>query len=237
LDELDAAEFEQVLTHEMSHLRRWDDWTQLLQTAIEAVLFFNPAIYFIGRRLKIEREMACDDWVVSSTGEPRPYAACLTHLHELTRRAAAPQLAPGVTTRRRWQISARVEALLAANRSRTPYFARSGWIAAGALAASAFVLAAKTVPPVAVAELPLAQLALANPAAPGAPAISVTPRKAVSERPRLWARALKIGPQAPQTDQAAMLVRAVQFQLTPTYYIVAVIFIEPPPDPAALNGI
>src|SRR5579871_6654090 len=41
LEELEAAEFEQVLDHEMAHLRRWDDWTQLLQTVIEAVLFFN----------------------------------------------------------------------------------------------------------------------------------------------------------------------------------------------------
>ena len=80
----------------------------------QALLFFNPAIYWIGRRLKIEREMACDDWVVSATGEPRPYAACLTHLHEVTRRAPAPQLAPGATSRKRWQISARVEALLQA---------------------------------------------------------------------------------------------------------------------------
>ena len=114
---MSAEEFEQVLCHEMAHLRRWDDWTQLAHAVAQAVLFFNPAIYWIGRRLKIEREMACDDWVVSATGEARPYAACLTHLHELTRRAPAPQLAPGATTRTRWQISARVEALLQADRN------------------------------------------------------------------------------------------------------------------------
>ncbi len=97
LNALSAQEFEQVLCHESAHLSRWDDWTQLFHAVAQAVLFFNPAIYWIGRRLKIEREMACDDWVVAATGEARPYAACLTHLHEVTRRASAPQLAPGAT--------------------------------------------------------------------------------------------------------------------------------------------
>ena len=152
LDELSAEEFEQVLCHEMAHLRRWDDWTQLAQAIVQAFLFFNPAIYWIGRRLKIEREMACDDWVVSATGEARPYAACLTHLHELTRRASAPQLAPGATTRTRWQISARVEALLQPDRNSTPRFSRSGWMAAGALVSAALMVAAKTTPPVGVQE-------------------------------------------------------------------------------------
>ena len=87
LAELSPEEFEQVLCHELAHLRRWDDWTQLLQAVGQAVLFFNPVVQWIGRRLEIEREIACDLWVVSATGKARPYAACLTHLHELTRRA------------------------------------------------------------------------------------------------------------------------------------------------------
>jgi beta-lactamase regulating signal transducer with metallopeptidase domain len=131
-----------VLCHEMAHLRRWDDWTQLAQAVAQAMLFFNPAIYWIGRRLKIEREMACDDWVVSTTGEARPYAACLTHLHELTRRAPAPQLAPGAITRMRWQLRARVEALLQPDRNSTPRFSRSGWMAACALVSAALIVAA-----------------------------------------------------------------------------------------------
>src|ERR1022692_3569241 len=150
VDELTPPEFEQVLCHEMAHLRRWDDWTQLAHAVAQAALFFNPAIYWIGRRLKIEREVACDDWVVSTTGEARPYAACLTHLHELTRRAPAPQLAPGATTRTRWQLRARVEALLQPDRNTTPRFSRSGWMAACALVCAALIVAARTTPPVGV---------------------------------------------------------------------------------------
>ena len=172
LDSLTPEEFEQVLCHEMAHLGRWDDWTQLAHAIAQAILFFNPAIYWIGRRLKIEREMACDDWVVSTTGEARPYAACLTHLHEVTRRARAPQLAPGATSGKQWQIVARVEALLQPDRNSTPRFSRSGWMAACALVSAALIVAGRTTPPVGVQEIPLATMALAHLRAPAAPAIS-----------------------------------------------------------------
>ncbi len=233
LDELTTQEFEQVLCHEMAHLRRWDDWAQLVQAVAQALFFFNPAVYWIGRRLKIEREMACDDWVVSATGEARPYAACLTHLYELTRRAPAPQLAPGATTRKRWQISTRVEALLRPDRNSTARFSRSGWMAACALASAALMVATRITPPVGVQEIPVASMALAQLKAPAAPAIArVTgaPRRAVPARTRLAA-----GPR-PLTDAPVVLVRAWQVQVSPTYFVIAVVYFEPPPPPA-MHGI
>jgi Zn-dependent protease with chaperone function len=238
--ELSAEEFEQVLCHEMAHLRRWDDWTQLIQEMVQAVLFFNPAIYWIGRRLKIEREMACDDWVVSTTGEARPYAACLTHLHELTRQASAPQLAAGATGRKRWQISARIESLLQPGRNSTPRFSRSGWMAACALVSAALIVAAKTTPPVGIQEIPLDTLAAVHLPAPAAPAISLAPRRTVAVRPRLVASRVK-EQQTPAvaaalTDKPYVLVRAWQVDLSPSYFVITVVFFEPPP-PTALNGI
>ena len=243
VDELTPPEFEQVLCHEMAHLRRWDDWTQLAHAVAQAALFFNPAIYWIGRRLKIEREVACDDWVVSTTGEARPYAACLTHLHELTRRAPAPQLAPGATTRTRWQLRARVEALLQPDRNTTPRFSRSGWMAACALVCAALIVAARTTPPVGVQEIPVATMAFAHlnaPAAPAmAPVISWAPRRAAPVRPRLVANRVpkRELPATPAlTDAPIVLVRAWQVEVSSTYFVIAVVFFEPPP-PAALNGI
>lgn len=239
LDHLSPEEFEQVLCHEMAHLRRWDDWTQFAQAIAQALFFFNPAIYWIGRRLKIEREMACDDWVVSATGEPRPYCACLTHLHELTRRATAPQLAPGATTRKRWQLRTRVEALLQPNRNATPRFSRSGWMAACALVSAALIVAAKTTPPVGVQEAPVASLALAGPQAPGAPAISRAAKRFVPPRPRLLARNFA-KPDLPAPPALAappvMLVRAWQVEASQQYFVIAVVFIEPPPS-RPLHGI
>jgi beta-lactamase regulating signal transducer with metallopeptidase domain len=239
LDELTPQEFEQVLCHEMAHLRRWDDWTQLAHAIAQAALFFNPAIYWIGRRLKIEREMACDDWVVSTTGEARPYAACLTHLHELTRRAPAPQLAPGATTRTRWQLRARVEALLQPDRNSMPRFSHSGWMAACALVSAALMVAARTTPPVGVQEVPVATMAFAHLSTPAAPALSLAPRRFVPPRPRLAAsRMAKLDLPAPPalTDAPIVLVRAWQVEVSPTYFVIAVVFFEPPP-PTATNGI
>ena len=237
LDELTPQEFEQVLCHEMAHLRRWDDWTQLAQALAQAVLFFNPAIYWIGRRLKIEREIACDDWVVSTTGEPRPYAACLTHLHEVTRRASAPQLAPGATSGKRWQISTRVEALLRPDRNSTPRFSRSGWMAACALATAALIVAARTTPLVGVQEIPVAAMAFAQPAAPGAPPISFAPRRFIPPQPRLLASSRPDLPTPPVLNAAPIvLVRAWQVEVSPTYFVIAVVFFEPPPH-TAMNGI
>jgi beta-lactamase regulating signal transducer with metallopeptidase domain len=238
-DELTPQEFEQVLCHEMAHLRRWDDWTQLAHAIAQAALFFNPAIYWIGRRLKIEREMACDDWVVSTTGEARPYAACLTHLHELTRRAPAPQLAPGAASGKRWQLRARVEALLQPDRNATPRFSRSGWMAACALVSAALIVAARTTPPVGVQEIPLATMAFAHLSAPAAPAISLTPRRAVPVRPRLAASRmpkLELPAQPALTDAPIVLVRAWQVEVSPTYFVIAVVYFEPP-SPPAMNGI
>jgi beta-lactamase regulating signal transducer with metallopeptidase domain len=235
--ELSSEEFEQVLCHEMAHLRRWDDWTQLVHEIARAVLFFNPAIYWIGRRLTIEREMACDDWVVSATGAPRPYAACLTHLHEVTRRASAPQLAPGATTRTRWQISARVEALLQPERNSTTRFSRSGWMAACALASAALIVSAKTTPPVGVQPLPVDTLAMARLNTPAAPAISLVTRKAAPVRPRLLARMAGPGlPPAALPDAPVVLVRAWQVDVSQRYFVITVVFFEPPP-PTVLNGI
>jgi len=240
IGELSPEEFEQVLCHEMAHLRRWDDWTQLIQAILEAVFFFNPAVYWIGRRLKIEREMACDDWVVAATGQVRPYAACLTHLHELTRRASAPQLAPGATTRRRWQISARIEALLRPDRDVMPRFSRSGWMAACALVSAALIVTAKTTPLVGVEDVPLATMAFVHLSAPAAPAISLAPREPGRARPRLAVNrmAKAVQPASPPglADASYMVVRAWQVEFSPSYYVITVVFFEPPP-PHVLNGI
>ena len=82
LRDLSAADFRPILIHELAHLRRHDDWTNLLQKAIRAVLFFHPAVWWIDARLSMEREMACDDAVLAATGNARAYAGCLIDLLE-----------------------------------------------------------------------------------------------------------------------------------------------------------
>ncbi len=93
-DHLTTAEFGQIVLHEVGHLRRGDDWINLLQKLSLVVVPLNPVLIWIERRLCLERELACDDDVLRLTKAPKAYATCLTNLaeHRLGRRAAALSL-------------------------------------------------------------------------------------------------------------------------------------------------
>lgn len=116
LDTLTEREIDQITLHELAHLRRADDWTNGLQRIIQAIFFFNPAILFIAQQLDLEREVACDDWVLYQTGDVRPYATCLTRMAEVTAWPHRALAAPGVFMTRRG-LSVRVERLLRAGRN------------------------------------------------------------------------------------------------------------------------
>ncbi|AXC12831.1 Regulatory sensor-transducer, BlaR1/MecR1 family [Acidisarcina polymorpha] len=76
------AELRQVVLHEVAHLKRFDDWTNVLQK-LSLVLFpLNPALYWIERQLCSTREEACDERVIRETQSPREYATCLANLAE-----------------------------------------------------------------------------------------------------------------------------------------------------------
>jgi beta-lactamase regulating signal transducer with metallopeptidase domain len=111
LEQLSDDELDQVGLHELAHLQRWDDYTNVFQKIAEALLFFNPAVYFIGRQLTLEREIACDDRVIAATRKPLTYAACLTRLVEETALARQSLPALGAVSTRR-QIAIRIERLL-----------------------------------------------------------------------------------------------------------------------------
>jgi beta-lactamase regulating signal transducer with metallopeptidase domain len=113
---LTPGELEQVILHECEHLRRRDDWTNLLQK-LSLVLFpLNPTLAWMEHRLCREREMACDEGVVRVTRAPRAYAACLASMAErrlekdLARRTAAA-LSLGAFERRS-ELAGRVHSIL-----------------------------------------------------------------------------------------------------------------------------
>src|SRR5213078_2563160 len=98
MEELPAAELNQILLHELAHLSRWDDWSNLAQKIVKALFFFHPAVWWIERKVSLEREMACDDAVLAENHSPRAYAECLVHLAEksvLRRGVALAQAAVG----------------------------------------------------------------------------------------------------------------------------------------------
>jgi beta-lactamase regulating signal transducer with metallopeptidase domain len=82
LRELPPNDLNVILLHEFAHLRRWDDWTNLIQKIVRALFFFHPAVWWIDNRLSVEREMACDDAVLAETANPHGYATCLVSLLE-----------------------------------------------------------------------------------------------------------------------------------------------------------
>ncbi len=127
LERLTPGELEQVVLHEAEHLRRGDDWTNLLQK-IGLVLFpLNPGLWWIEHRLCREREMACDEGVVQRTRAPRAYAACLASLAErgLQRRTEALTLG---AWQRRPELADRVHRILARSPKMSPV-ATGGFLA------------------------------------------------------------------------------------------------------------
>ncbi len=119
MQELSAAELNAVLLHELAHLRRRDDWTNLVQKVVGAVLFFHPAVWWIEKKLALEREMACDDLVLAQARatSPRAYAECLVALAEKSFLRRGFALAQAAVDRVR-QVSLRVAQILDNKRPR-----------------------------------------------------------------------------------------------------------------------
>jgi beta-lactamase regulating signal transducer with metallopeptidase domain len=113
-----SEELKYVLLHELAHLQRWDDWTNLAQKLVKAVLFFHPGVWWIERKLSLDREMACDDAVLSQSSSPRAYAQCLARVAERSFLRRQIALAQAAVDRMR-QLSLRVARILDGNRPRS----------------------------------------------------------------------------------------------------------------------
>jgi bla regulator protein blaR1 len=115
LEESASDELKHVVLHELAHLRRRDDWTNLVQKVVGAVLFFHPAVWWMQRELSAHREMACDDAVLAETGSPLAYAECLARVAEKSFLRRQVALAQAAVSRMR-QLTRRVSRILDPNR-------------------------------------------------------------------------------------------------------------------------
>jgi beta-lactamase regulating signal transducer with metallopeptidase domain len=84
---------EAVLAHELAHLRRWDLWVNALQRLIETFLFYHPAVWWLSRRLRLERELCCDELAVQLTRDRLRYVQTLERVGRLVALAAPTELA------------------------------------------------------------------------------------------------------------------------------------------------
>ena len=110
-EEIAEPELDHVLLHELAHVARRDDWTNLMGRLASAVLAFHPVAAWVLRRIQREREIACDDWVVAATGSAVSYAFTLGHVAEFCS-ARRQQLLATEMAHRSSSISERIEMLL-----------------------------------------------------------------------------------------------------------------------------
>jgi len=88
---LTPLQLEALLAHELAHVRRYDYLVNLVQSVIETLLFYHPAVWWISARVRDEREHCCDDLAVAVCGDPHFYASALLGMERL--RVTAPTLA------------------------------------------------------------------------------------------------------------------------------------------------
>jgi GWxTD domain-containing protein len=86
---LPAAQVEAILLHELAHVRRRDYLVNLMQAAVEGILFYHPAVWWISGVMRSERENCCDDLVVAATGSAREYASALIAIEGMRTAGAA----------------------------------------------------------------------------------------------------------------------------------------------------
>ncbi|CCH56409.1 Regulatory protein blaR1 [Fibrisoma limi BUZ 3] len=107
---LTIQEVEAVLAHELAHVKRHDYAVNLLQSVVEVLYFFHPALWWLSARVREEREHCCDDLAVQACGNSRVLAQALAHVEEL-RLVQAPALAVAFASKRQ-QLLHRVRRVL-----------------------------------------------------------------------------------------------------------------------------
>ena len=89
LSGLSPQQLEAILAHELAHIRRHDYLVNLLQSVVETLLFYHPAVWWVSAEVRAEREHCCDDLAVAVCGDRLVYVSALAELTSIERRAFA----------------------------------------------------------------------------------------------------------------------------------------------------
>src|SRR5215471_16389045 len=79
---LNEAQLRAVIAHELAHIRRFDAFVNVFQVTVETLLFYHPAVWWLNKRIRAERENCCDDVALSVCGNPAEYARALALMEE-----------------------------------------------------------------------------------------------------------------------------------------------------------
>ncbi|MHB1033285.1 MAG: M56 family metallopeptidase [Pirellulales bacterium] len=130
LAQLPPEVLEAVIAHELAHIRRWDLWANLFQRMVEVLLFYHPAVWWLSRRVRTERELCCDELAVTATGERVVYATALELVARRRLARVRPALGAGISIGdRKMALLNRVRHVL----GRVPSQRFAGWWPAGLL--------------------------------------------------------------------------------------------------------
>ena len=130
-----------VLLHEMAHIQRWDPLTQALAQVACALHWCNPFVWWGARRLRVERERACDDQVITSGTKASTYASHLLAIARSLRATPGPAFGT-VSMARPSQLEGRLLAILEPNLSRRTLGRARSLMTGGLFAAALVPLAA-----------------------------------------------------------------------------------------------
>jgi uncharacterized membrane protein len=177
-----------VLAHELSHIRRGDHWINSVQIAIETILFFHPAVWWLSGRIRLEREHCCDDVAVRSVGSPKVLAEALMRLEALRSRSPLTALSSNGGL-----LMNRIARMLAAPHRNAP--PTLGWVPATVLVSALAI----------VSLVGIAQDAPPKPAAPNEQDAKPAPTKADVEKMDATLRAkVAAGEITPEDAKAKM---------------------------------
>ena len=107
LNHLSIEQVESILLHELAHIKRNDYLMNLLQRAMEIILFFNPFVWMLAKQIKVEREFCCDEEVLRCKQDPANYARALTMIEEY--RIDANSLAMAISSTRKNSLLTRIQ--------------------------------------------------------------------------------------------------------------------------------
>lgn len=107
---LSPAQVEAVLAHELAHVLRNDYLWNILQSFIEALFYFNPAVWWISANIRLERENCCDDMALFFCNNSLEYAKALVKLQECHQTPA--HFAMAFSGQRRQHLLNRVKRIL-----------------------------------------------------------------------------------------------------------------------------
>ncbi len=112
---LSVKELEAVLAHELAHIYRADYLVNILQTLVEILFFFHPAIWYISAKIREERENCCDDLAMEMVGDKIHLAKALTNI-ELFRQRESLAMAFGGNKQ---NLLSRIQRILGVNSSKS----------------------------------------------------------------------------------------------------------------------